>query len=414
MSLYKDLVKKVSISPEKKVKQKEHIPQGFLPIVDQGKSLVGGYSNDTSKELSCKLPVIVFGDHTRAVKFIDFPFAPGADGIKVLEPKQGVLPKYLYYATQYLVLRLEDKGYARHYQHIEKKEIEIPEIDEQKRIVAKIEELLSQLDDGVETLNKTKEQLKVYRQAVLKDAFEGNYTIEWRKNNHHFIPMEDFEQIEIKNCVFKDVSGDENEIKLNLPTGWRKTRLGEVFDVQVGSTPSRKVPEYWNGEIAWVSSGEVHFEAINKTMEYITGDGLNNSSTNVQPIGTVLLAMIGEGKTRGQAAILNIPAAHNQNTAAILVSETPCIPKYIYYFLQLNYDNTRRVGSGNNQKALNKERVKAIHFPFCSFVEQEIIVQEIESRLSVCDQIEKSVDLALQQAEALRQSILKKAFEGEI
>ena len=156
MSLYKDLVKKVSISPEKKVKQKEHIPQGFLPIVDQGKSLVGGYSNDTSKELSCKLPVIVFGDHTRAVKFIDFPFAPGADGIKVLEPKQGVLPKYLYYATQYLVLRLEDKGYARHYQHIEKKEIEIPEIDEQKRIVAKIEELLSQLDDGVETLNKTK------------------------------------------------------------------------------------------------------------------------------------------------------------------------------------------------------------------------------------------------------------------
>ena len=91
-----------------------------------------------------------------------------------------------------------------------------------------------------------------------------------------------------------------------------------------------------------------------------------------------------------------------------------CIPKYIYYFLQLNYDNTRRVGSGNNQKALNKERVKAIHFPFCSSVEQEIIVQEIESRLSVCDQIEKSVDLALQQAEALRQSILKKAFEGEI
>lgn len=171
MSLYKELVKKVSISPEKKVKQKEYIPQGCLPIVDQGKSLVGGYSNDASKELSCKLPVIVFGDHTRAVKFIDFPFVPGADGIKVLEPKQGILPKYLYYATQYLVLRLEDKGYARHYQHIEKKEIEIPEIDEQKRIVAKIEELLSQFDDGVETLNKAKDRLNVYRQAVLKEAF---------------------------------------------------------------------------------------------------------------------------------------------------------------------------------------------------------------------------------------------------
>ena len=82
------------------------------------------------------------------------------------------------------------------------------------------------------------------------------------------------------------------------------------------------------------------------------------------------------------------------------------------YFLMLNYENTRRVGSGNNQKALNKERIRALCFPFTSFAEQALIVQEIESRLSVCNNIEKTVDTALQQAEALRQSILKKAFEG--
>lgn len=80
----------------------------------------------------------------------------------------------------------------------------------------------------------------------------------------------------------------------------------------------------------------------------------------------------------------------------------------------LNYENTRRVGSGNNQKALNKERVRALRFPFTSFEEQSLIVQEIESRLSVCDSIQKTVDTALQQAEALRQSILKKAFMGEL
>lgn len=154
------------------------------------------------------------------------------------------------------------------------------------------------------------------------------------------------------------------------------------------------------------------FQSINNTEEMITENGLQNSSTNVQPIGTVLLAMIGEGKTRGQAAILNIPAAHNQNTAAILVSKTPCNPKYIYHYLNLNYENTRRVGSGNNQKALNKERVRAIRFPFVSFEKQNIIVKEIESRLSVCDSIEKTIDPALQEAEALRQSILKQAFEG--
>ena len=90
------------------------------------------------------------------------------------------------------------------------------------------------------------------------------------------------------------------------------------------------------------------------------------------------------------------------------------IPKYVYYFLMLNYENTRRVGSGNNQKALNKERVRALRFPFTSFEEQSLIVQEIESRLSVCDSIQKTVDTALQQAEALRQSIVKNAFEGNI
>ena len=73
----------------------------------------------------------------------------------------------------------------------------------------------------------------------------------------------------------------------------------------------------------------------------------------------------------------------------------------------MNYENTRRVGSGNNQKALNKERVRAIRFPFTSFKEQHMIIEAIESRLSVCDSIEQTVDTALQQAEAMRQSILK-------
>ena len=109
---------------------------------------------------------------------------------------------------------------------------------------------------------------------------------------------------------------------------------------------------------------------------------------------------------------MNTEAAHNQNTAAILVSDTPCSSRFIFYFLQMNYDHTRRVGSGNNQKALNKERVRALRFPFTSFSEQRQIVAEIESRFSVCDSIEQTVDTALAQAEAMRQSILKKAFEG--
>lgn len=296
--------------------------------------------------------------------------------------------------------------------NLDRIDFKIPDYQDQHRIVTRIEELFSQLDSGVETLKKTKEQLKVYRQAVLKEAFEGRYS---SINSFDITSTKsDYDRIRKENVVFKDVSGDENELQIELPDDALLIRFGNIFDVEVGATPKRSVPEYWNGNINWVSSGEVKFQSINYTEEMITENGLQNSSTNVQPIGTVLLAMIGEGKTRGQVAILNIPAAHNQNTAAILVSKTPCNPKYIYHYLNLNYENTRRVGSGNNQKALNKERVRAIRFPFVSFEKQNIIVKEIESRLSVCDSIEKTIDTALQEAEALRQSILKQAFEGEL
>jgi type I restriction enzyme S subunit len=334
-------------------------------------------------------------------------------------PNENICKGYLYHFLCKVTAELYAKSHGTGMVHITKKPfmatpIPVPSLPEQEHIVTHIEELFSELDKAVETLQTTKQQLAVYRQAVLKEAFEGKLTTMWRKSSSTESPQADFESIMRPNEVFKDTSGDENEISLIIPDLWKKVRLGEVFEVQVGATPSRRVPEYWNGDINWVSSGEVHFNGIFRTNEQITDDGLAHASTNVHPIGTVMLAMIGEGKTRGQAAILNVEAAHNQNTAAILVSKTPCSPKYIYYFLQMNYDNTRRVGSGNNQKALNKERVRALRFPFTSFAEQNQIVEEIESRLSVCESIEQTVDTALAQAEALRQSILKQAFEGRL
>ena len=169
--LYKEIVEKISVGVEKKLKQKEYLKEGLFEVVDQGQSLVGGFSNDSSLVVKCDLPVIVFGDHTKCVKFIDFPFVAGADGVKVLRAKECADAKFLYYYTLLLTKKMIDKGYARHYQFLEKMEVNIPSFDEQKRIVNKIEELFSELDSAVETLKKTKEQLAVYRQSVLKEAF---------------------------------------------------------------------------------------------------------------------------------------------------------------------------------------------------------------------------------------------------
>lgn len=331
----------------------------------------------------------------------------------------GVTTEYMFYYMTMYKSELIRKGKGGTQNNISQTVLNslyviVPPIEEQQRIVSRIEELFSELDNCVSALQKTKDELAVYRQAVLKEAFEGKFTKSWRVANPSQSGIRDFYSIEIKNVAFKDISGDENEIKLELPETWKRIRLGAAYGIEVGGTPKRAHPEYWNGDINWVSSGEVHFNHIFSTDETISEEGLSHTSTNVHKPGTVMLAMIGEGKTRGQAAVLEVSAAHNQNTAAILVSETPSNPLFVYYFLLLNYDHTRRVGSGNNQKALNKERVKALRIPFPSFPEQNFIVAEIESRLSVCDQIEATVNTALQQAEAMRQSILKQAFEGRL
>jgi type I restriction enzyme S subunit len=330
--------------------------------------------------------------------------------------------------------------------------INLPPLAEQHRIVAKVEELFSELDKGIESLKKAQEQLKIYRQAVLKYAFEGKLTEKWREQQLREGKLESAEsllekiKLEREKLYQEQLKEWEQSIRQweangkqgkkpvkpkevkeipqitraelsklpRLPDKWLWVKIAQIYLVFVGSTPSRKEEKYWNGEINWVSSGEVSFCNIYTTKEKITQLGLENSSTEIHPVGTVMLGMIGEGKTRGQSAILMIPAAHNQNTAAIRVGENSYSSKLLYHYFYFQYEETRTIGSGNNQKALNKTRVENINYPFCSLQEQDQIVQEIESRLSICDQVEATIIENLQRAESLRQSILKQAFEGKL
>ena len=376
MALYKTLVKKVSISPEKKTKQKDYLPKGQLPIIDQGQQLIGGYLDNSDLQLSCNLPVIVFGDHTRAVKYVDFPFGAGADGIKVLEPADGIYPKFLYYATQYLVLRLEDRGYARHYQYIEKKELDIPSIPEQKRIVARIEELFSELDNGVETLRKTKQQLAVYRQAVVKSVLDAY-------------------------CK------DANTVK-----------IGDVcHDVKVGIVI--KPTQYY------VQSGGVRaFRNANVRRNYIedndwamiSQEGHKQNSRSEIHNGDVLIAR--SGVNLGMAAA--VPEQYDGYNAIDVVIAVPkqdvVLPRYLAYYTNSPYGiiSVKRNQRGVAQGHLNITVYGKLPLLLPTIDVQNAIIKEIDARLSACDNIEKTVDIALQQAEAMRQSILKQAFEGRL
>ena len=123
-----------------KIKQKDYLEEGKYPVVDQGQELIGGYYNDKKLVVPNEPPYIIFGDHTKVKKFINFNFIAGADGVKVLKPYSIFDPKFFFYLIH--TVNIPDKGYARHFQFLEKEEIPIPPLPEQQAIVSKIEELL--------------------------------------------------------------------------------------------------------------------------------------------------------------------------------------------------------------------------------------------------------------------------------
>lgn len=372
MALYKTLVKKISIPADKKTKQKEYLSKGVLPIVDQGHALIGGYSDDLSKKIECVYPVIVFGDHTKCVKLIGFPFGAGADGIKILQPKEGVSAKYLYYGTQYLTLKIEDKGYARHYQHIEKKHLPLPSLPEQDYIVSRIEELFSQLDNGVGTLKTIKQQLAVYRQAVLKEAFK-NITI--RR------PIREMSSIV--------TSGSRGWAQYYSDEGARFIRIGNLtrdkIEIDLGDIQYVKLPD--------------NAEGIRSRLQ--PNDVLISITADLGSIGLV-------PKTIGEAYI-------NQHIAMIRFYNAKQ-GNFMAWYLRSEYGQKDLLKNkrGAGKLGLGLDDIRDSKVPVVSDEIAQKIVDEIESRLSVCDSVDKTVDTTLQQAEALRQSILKEAFEGRL
>ena len=241
----------------------------------------------------------------------------------------------------------------------------------QRAIVTKIENLFTSLDKGIADLKKVQEQLKIYRQAVLKKAFEGDYP---------------------------------------------SKKVIEFADVKTGSTPKRGNSRFWeNGTIPWVTSGALNNTFVNNADELITETALQETNCKIIPKGSLLVAMYGEGKTRGKCSELNIDAATNQAIATITMNDEYKESKaYVKWFFVKNYEDIRLLSSGGVQPNLNLSIVKNTVLPFPNPEIQKQIIKEIETRLSVCDKVEQNISEALEKAEALRQSILKKAFEGKL
>lgn len=345
-----------------------------IPVLTAGKSFLLGYTNE-EHGIYEKLPVIIFDDFTTASQYVNFKFKVKSSAMKILQPNtELVLPKFIYYRMQ--IIQFDHSTHKRYWiQQYSKIKVWIPSLEVQAKIVTKIEEMLSQLDEGVETLNKTKEQLKVYRQAVLKEAFEfsrGDKVVKITEVVDD-IRIGPFGTILHKSDYITD------GIPVINPQHIKNNTIYPNNKVSISNDKAAELSSYMlrENDIIMGRRGEMGRCAAITSKEngWICGTG------------SIMFRVKSEFDATFYAKILSSPD--------------------VVHYLEEN-------ATGTTMKNLNEDIVKNIPVPYITKKAQQKIADKIECTLSVCDSIEKTVEMALQQAEALRQSILKKAFEGEL
>lgn len=283
-----------------------------------------------------------------------------------------VLPKFVFYRMQ--IIKFDASTHKRYWiQHYSKIRVKIPPLPEQERIVSHIEELFSQLDASVSELKTAKERLKVYRQAVLKEAFE--------------------------------------KIEDSVPI----SKVATMIDPQ----PSHRTPPEVEGGIPYIGIGDIDykhdrimFESARKVSPMLLEEHRNRYKITV---GDFIMGKIG---TIGKPFRLKLPQNYTLSANVILIQHDSktILPEFLFWQFSSPLITTQLSDGAvaTSQAAFGIKKARNLSIKICPLSTQKEILRKLEEKMSVCDSIEKTVDTALQQAEALRQSILKKAFEGNI
>jgi len=265
----------------------------------------------------------------------------------------------------------------------------IPSITIQKEIVKKLDHVLKRIEE------KKKEILKLNSAERLTNFLESNkFTI---------LQL-------IRTGFFSQENWNE----------YPKMNLGEITRVTSGSTPSRGNPEYWNGDIPWIKSGELLDEDIHDSEEHITKKGLINNSTKLFPKDTILVALYGQGKTRGKTGRLLIEASTNQAVCGIFPN-SDFLSEYIQFWIRSMYLELRKTAVGGAQPNWNTTTIKKIEITLPPLDEQKKILGEIKRKLFEMNSFEKQIEFIIEQKNRnlkyinhIQSSVLDSAFSGKL
>lgn len=362
----------------------EHLAPGRLTPVASGLA-----AEVTSHKFRFRRGDVLYG---KLRPYLDKAVLAETDGVcttelLVLRPKAEVDPKFLacvVHAPDFIDHAMAGVTGAHHprtsWAHIA--QFELPDFDTtEQRVVAA---LLWQIQSLVSEVTNAESAADNLKRAAMRELFTRGLRGEPQK---------------------------ETEIG-PVPESWEVATIGAHHVVVSGGTPSRANPAFWSGgTIPWVKTTEVDYRVITKTEEHITTQGLESSAAKMLPVGTLLMAMYGQGVTRGKVAILGIEATCNQACAAITPKDEAVLPRYLYHFLAWRYDAIRSLAHGGQQQNLNLEIVRdlPVAYPKPKDEQDEIV--------TILDAIDRKIELHRKKRQVLEElfkALLHKLMTGEI
>ncbi len=328
--------------------------------------------------------------------------------------------------------------------------VPLPSLSEQGRIVERIERLLAESRTAREALDKVPALLKRFRQSMLAKAFRGELTErdpgdepaavllerireerrrKWEDQSSSSITgssavalrtMGDSATVartlKGKKAKYAEPEPPDTSDLPELPEGWKWVSVEQLANVATGATPLRSKKSYYvGGKIPWITSGSLNELFVTRANEFVTELALKETNVKIFQKGTLLVAMYGEGQTRGRVSELAIEATTNQACAAIVLEGlAKDIRQWIKFFFLKNYEDIRLLSSGGVQPNLNLSMIKHTYLPLPPLAEQRRIVAKIESLFARAKAIERAVGIARRRAEKVDQAVLARAFRGEL
>jgi type I restriction-modification system DNA methylase subunit len=335
---FNELIEQVSYT--KKINKKDYLKSGKYPIIDQSETFISGFWDNDEDVFKIKKPVVLFGDHTRIFKYVDFDFVLGADGIKILQPIESVDPKFFYYIVSNI--DLPNLGYSRHFKELKRKKIPLPPLPVQQ-------ELVTRLDKQQAIIEQCNAMEKAILEAGIDDSiFEG-----------------DWEWVELESLC---------------------------NDILSGGTPSTKVEAYWKGSIPWITSADIQGIYEINVRKFITEEAVENSTTKIIPANNIIVATrVGLGKL----CLNKFDVCISQDCQGLIINEN-VMPEYMLFALYNRVQSFKQESQGSTVQGVTKDHLKAIKIPLPPIEKQQEIVDFLNVQFETLTNIRRLKENAKQ------------------